>query len=213
MSGALINEIGHNPEVLTETEHERLTECLRAIRAHGKLSEVMRSLFVLQTDDGDTKRQPAQIIDWLASQYLEESRDADDEIGILIRCFDGNRHSSDDTAMWHVNEREFRVLRNVLHVMHADGWFPGWLQLQLTLMTDGKTPAERFPSPQAVMGLLAREIEEYDVQSRIAHTFAEQRPDLLFPAPPLEPEAASESEVAPGPEKRNRTRKRGRKAA
>ena len=47
MPGALIDPIGQKPEVLTDYEHERLTECLRAFRAQGELSEVLRNLLIL----------------------------------------------------------------------------------------------------------------------------------------------------------------------
>lgn len=189
MSGALIDPIGQKPEVLTEDEHKRLTDCLRAFRAQGELSEVLRNLFVLQEPNGDTKRNPTEVIDWLASQYLEEHRDSNDKIGILMQCFGMGEKSaaavsSDDTAMWHLSKSELGTLQHAVQVMRAGGWFAGWLQVQLMLIAGGKSPAERFPSPERIMGSLAQELEEYDVQFRISRDFAEQRPDLLFPAPP-----------------------------
>jgi len=215
MPGALIDPIGQRPEVLTEDEYERLMECLRAFRARGELSEVLRNLFILQDESGDTKRNSTEVIDWLASQYLEEHRD-DDQIGILLQCFSDRDASSDDsseTAMWHLSKSEFRTLKHAVQVMRAGGWFSGWLPAQLSLINSGKTPAQRFPSPQMVMGSLSQELEEYEVFSQIAHNFAEQRPDLLFPAPPAEPEAFAEQKVTSSRAPRQRGRKAKRKAA
>ena len=156
------------------------------------------------------------MIGWLASQYLEEHRDSSDEMGILMQCFGmGDKSSevvsSDDTAMWHLSKSEFRTLQHAVQVMRSGGWFSGWLQVQLMLITAGKSPAERFPSPQKIMGSLAQELEEYETFSRIAHDFAEQRPDLLFPAPPAEAKAAA-SPARP-PRTRHSARKARRKAA
>ncbi|MCU1337082.1 MAG: hypothetical protein JWO19_2663 [Bryobacterales bacterium] len=80
---------------------------------------------------------------------------------------------------------EFRDLENMLAVLRNGGWFGRWLVCAVNLAARSAHRTEKYPTPLEVMQSLTLDNNgEFQDALQAAKEIAEQRPDLLFPAPP-----------------------------
>ena len=222
-SGMLISPTGSPVEPLGDYEYTELATCLRILEGTSESKrdvafiQALRHFLCLYRDSSktlaeippdSTKGVLAGIISWWLADH-ESSVDYWDEdfYGILYRG--GGGIGTLET----LKEDEQNILADTLVAIRECGWFKSWLWSQVAVIAKGKMPDDRHPSPHKVAGSLVLEIAEWQDREDSAKAFAEMRPDLLFPAPPAEPEAAPEPSPASKPRRAPATRKRGRKQA
>jgi hypothetical protein len=104
---------------------------------------------------------------------------------------------------------EYVDLENMLVVIRNGGWFGRWIATVVSSAARSDHPTEKYPTPLQVMQMLTLDNGEFRDSLTAAKEFAEQCPDLLFPAPPAEPKAVSEP-VATSTKPKPRSARKGR---
>jgi len=112
-----------------------------------------------------------------------------------------------------LNHDQLVALKNTYKVLSIGGWFADWLDDQVATIATGTMPEDRSPSPLKIAGTLNVALANWQEKVESTKRFAELRPDLLFPAPPAEPEAAAEPSTTSKAPKAQRARKGRGKAA
>jgi hypothetical protein len=152
--GALIDPMGHAPQVLTEREYDALRSHLAIKRSddHASLADFISSaLFIFEKDPSASAE---KALAWVVTMWMADHHDDSD--GILIARLG-------QTVAVLENEGEYRVIRSILAVLRLGGWFAKWLTLQCEAISKASKTADRYPSPLTIMSTLTEALAEFEV--------------------------------------------------
>lgn len=215
VAGILVDPMG-SAEPIDANEYAQLKTCLEMLRADDHDADFRHALWFMFHVFKTEQLRPTTKDELVATQMW---RLVSDEGGDEFDAILGPILGRDDrmTGIIRVSKSENETLQNTLTAIRIGGWFAEWLDRQVYHIATNDTPDDRHPSPLKIAGTLTAAIMEWQDEMGAAKKFAELRPDLLFPAPPAEPEAAVQ-DAAPvagstAPAKRRNARNSKRKAA
>ena len=211
--GALVDPCGHEADGLTKCEYDELKTALAILRRRDGSDMTYSILYHLLLVEGCPREVEER--DGLRG-FLEWIDAHEGSDGILV---DNRTQSKLNAGESWVKEairlygNEFKDLENMLAVLRNGGWFATWIARILETPAQSEDLTERYPTPLQVMQTLTLDNGEFQDSLQAAKEIAKQRPDLLFPAPPAEPEVVADPATTAKRAKAPHARKARKKAA